>query len=101
MMEVPTMQEKSEQIFFAQPKAHQFEFVDTKKSSQKKRRWLIFWPHIAANQATNSIVATSIITTTSERQIPDLEKFIVLSPIEEKIKLSSVRPSVCKEFLRK
>jgi hypothetical protein len=27
-MEVPTAQEKSEQILFAQPKAHQFKFVD-------------------------------------------------------------------------
>jgi hypothetical protein len=30
-MEVPTAQEKSEQIFFAQPKVHQFKFVDTNK----------------------------------------------------------------------
>ncbi len=31
MMEIPTAQEKSEKIFFAQPKAHQFKFVDTNK----------------------------------------------------------------------
>jgi hypothetical protein len=31
MMEVPTVQEKSEQIFFAQPKAHQNKFVDLNK----------------------------------------------------------------------
>jgi hypothetical protein len=31
MMEVPTAQEKSEQIFFAQPKTHQFKFVDLNK----------------------------------------------------------------------
>jgi hypothetical protein len=31
-MELPTAQEKSEQIFFAQPKAHQFKFADTKKT---------------------------------------------------------------------
>ena len=30
-MEVSTAQEKSEQIFFAQPKAHQFKFADTNK----------------------------------------------------------------------
>jgi hypothetical protein len=30
-MEVPTAQEKSEQIFFAQPKAHQFKFADLNK----------------------------------------------------------------------
>ncbi len=30
-MEIPTAQEKSEQIFFAQPKAHQFKFADTNK----------------------------------------------------------------------
>jgi hypothetical protein len=30
-MKVPTAQEKSEQIFFAQPKAHQFEFADLNK----------------------------------------------------------------------
>jgi hypothetical protein len=32
MMEVPTGQEKSEQIFFAQPKAHQFKFVGLNKT---------------------------------------------------------------------
>ncbi len=32
MMEVPTVQEKSEQIFFKQPKAHQFKFVDLNKT---------------------------------------------------------------------
>jgi hypothetical protein len=31
-MEVPTAQEKSEQIFFAQPKMHQFKFVDLNKT---------------------------------------------------------------------
>jgi hypothetical protein len=31
-MEVPTLQEKSEQIFFAQPKAHQFKFADLNKT---------------------------------------------------------------------
>jgi hypothetical protein len=30
-MEIPTAQEKSEQIFFAQPKVHQFKFADTNK----------------------------------------------------------------------
>jgi hypothetical protein len=30
-MDVPTAQEKSEQIFFAQPKAHQNKFVDLNK----------------------------------------------------------------------
>jgi hypothetical protein len=30
-MEVPTAQEKSEQIFFAQPKAHQFKFAELNK----------------------------------------------------------------------
>jgi hypothetical protein len=31
-MEVPTVQGKSEQIFFVQPKAHQFKFVDLNKT---------------------------------------------------------------------
>jgi hypothetical protein len=31
-MEVPTEQEKSEQIFLAQPKAHQFKFADMNKT---------------------------------------------------------------------
>jgi hypothetical protein len=31
MMEVPMAQEKSDQIFFLQPKAHQFKFVDLNK----------------------------------------------------------------------
>jgi hypothetical protein len=31
MMEVPTAQEKSKQIFFVQPKAHQFKFADLNK----------------------------------------------------------------------
>ncbi len=30
-MELPTAQEKSEQIFFVQPKVHQFKFADTSK----------------------------------------------------------------------
>ncbi len=31
-MEVPTVQEKSEQIFFAQPKVHQNKFADLNKT---------------------------------------------------------------------
>jgi hypothetical protein len=31
-MELPTSQEKSEQIFFMQPKAHQFKFADMNKT---------------------------------------------------------------------
>jgi hypothetical protein len=31
MMEVPTAQEKSEQIFLSQPKMHQFKFADLNK----------------------------------------------------------------------
>jgi hypothetical protein len=31
-MDLPTAQEKSEQIFFAQPKAHQNKFVDLNKT---------------------------------------------------------------------
>jgi hypothetical protein len=81
-MEIHTAQEKSEKIFFVQPKAHQFKFVDTnkmvpmdllklitffkqcqaadiaagvlekiakEKSSQKRRRQLIFPSHVAVN----------------------------------------------------
>jgi hypothetical protein len=32
MVDVPTVQEKSEQIFFAQPKAHQNKFADLNKT---------------------------------------------------------------------
>jgi hypothetical protein len=32
MMEVPMAHEKSEQIFFLQPKAHQFKFLDLNKA---------------------------------------------------------------------
>jgi hypothetical protein len=31
-MELPTAQEKSEQIFFAQPKAHQYKFAERNKT---------------------------------------------------------------------
>jgi hypothetical protein len=95
-MEVPTAQEKSEQIFFTQPKAHQKKFADLNKmvpidpikliaffkqcqatdkssgvleklprigSSQRKRKWLIFLPRVAVNQATSSIDATNIAIT--------------------------------------
>ncbi len=85
MVEIPRAQEKSEQIFFVQPKAHQFKFADRNKtvpmdflrsvkwptkrlaflrrlprteSSQKRRRLLMFLSRVAVNQAT-SIVATS------------------------------------------
>jgi hypothetical protein len=94
-MDVPTAQEKSEQIFFAQPKAHQNKFADLNKtvpanllrmiaflssvkqptrrlaflirlprirSSRRKRKWLIFLPHIAVNQATASIAVTTTAT---------------------------------------
>jgi hypothetical protein len=91
-MEVPTIQEKSDQIFFVQPKAHRFKFAELNKtvptnllkliaffeqcqatnkvagilekiaSSQKKRKRLIFPPRIAVNQTTSRIVATSIAT---------------------------------------
>jgi hypothetical protein len=31
-MKTPTVQEKSEQVFFVQPKVHQFKFVETNKT---------------------------------------------------------------------
>jgi hypothetical protein len=31
-MEIPTAQEKSEQVFFVQPKVHQFKFADTNRT---------------------------------------------------------------------
>ncbi len=88
-------QKKSGQIFFAQPKAHQFKFAETNKtvptdllkliaflssvkrptkrlvflrrsprtrSSQKRRRWLIFLSCAAMKWATSSIFATNIMT---------------------------------------
>ncbi len=40
-MELPTVQEKSKQIFFAQPKAHQFKFAETGKMMTMDPLWLI------------------------------------------------------------
>jgi hypothetical protein len=95
-MEIPTAQEKSEQIFFAQPKAHQFKFIVTNKMVPMDQLKLIAFfeqcqdadkasgilekidkdkkqpkqkktAHLPAarsrDQATSSIVATSITTT--------------------------------------
>jgi hypothetical protein len=51
MMEVPMAQEKSEQIFFLQPKAHQFKFLDLNKAQPTDPLKLIaFFKHC---QATN------------------------------------------------
>ncbi len=41
MMELPTAQDKSEQIFFAQPKVHQFKFADLNKMVPTNRLKLI------------------------------------------------------------
>ncbi len=89
MMDFPTVQEKSEQIFLAQPKAHQFKFVETNKmvpmdplwlmtlfkakqpvtltssrrrNSQRRRRWLISLL-LAAMTQTNSIIVARTGTT--------------------------------------
>jgi hypothetical protein len=40
-MELPTAQEKSEQIFFMQPKEHQFKFVEINKMVTMDLLWLI------------------------------------------------------------
>jgi hypothetical protein len=94
-MDVPTAQEKSEQIFFMQPRAHQNKFANLnktvpsnplrmiaffeqcqatnkvpgildkiakKKSSQRKRKRLIFLPCVAMNQATISIAVLTTAT---------------------------------------
>ncbi len=94
-MDVPTAQEKSEQIFFAQPKAHQNKFANLNKmvpahplrmiaffeqcqatdkvagflirsprirSSQRKRKRLIFLPHVAMSRATASIAVATTAT---------------------------------------
>jgi hypothetical protein len=93
-MDVPTVQEKSEQIFFAQPRAHQKQtwtrqclltrsrwlpssssvrqptrqlaFLRRllRTSSQKKGKWLSFLLHIAVNQATVNIAVVNIATIT-------------------------------------
>ncbi len=49
-MEVPTLQEKSEQIFFAQPKAHQNKFVDLNKMVPKDPIKLIALWAVSGNQ---------------------------------------------------
>jgi hypothetical protein len=41
MMELPTAQKKSKQIFLAQPKAHQFKFMETNKTVTMDLLWLI------------------------------------------------------------
>jgi hypothetical protein len=52
-MEVPTAHKKSEQIFFAQPKAHQFKFADLNKMVPTEPLKLIafFEQHQATNKA--------------------------------------------------
>jgi hypothetical protein len=39
MMDIPTAQEKSEQIFFAQPKAHQKKFAELNKMVRSVLSW--------------------------------------------------------------
>jgi hypothetical protein len=89
-------QEKSEQIFFTQPKLHQNKFDDLNKmvptnllkmiaffehcqaadkaagalkkiakdkKQPKEKKWLIFLPRVAVNQATISTVIVNIVTT--------------------------------------
>jgi hypothetical protein len=53
-MELPTAQEKSKQIFFAQPKTHQFKFAETNKMVPTDLLWLIafFEQCLAANKVT-------------------------------------------------
>jgi hypothetical protein len=53
MMKLPTAQEKSEQIFFTQPKAHMFKFAETNKMVTADPLWLItfFEQCQAANKA--------------------------------------------------
>jgi hypothetical protein len=52
-MEVPTAQEKSEKIFFAQPKAHQFKFADLNKMVPTDQLKLILF--FEQCQATNKV----------------------------------------------
>jgi hypothetical protein len=55
IMEVPTAQEKSERIFFAQPKAHQFKFSDLNKMVPTDPHKIIAF--FEQSQATNKVVA--------------------------------------------
>jgi hypothetical protein len=49
-MDVPMAQEKSEQIFFAQPKAHQNKFADLNKTvPADPLRMIAFFEHCQAN----------------------------------------------------
>ncbi len=40
-MGLPTMQEKSKQVFLAQPKAHKFKFAETNKTVPMDPLWLV------------------------------------------------------------
>ncbi len=56
-MEVPTLQEKSEQIFFAQPKAHQNKFADLNKLVPKDSIKLIaFFEQCQATDKSSGIL---------------------------------------------
>jgi hypothetical protein len=56
-MEVPTTQEKSEQIFFAQPKAHQNKFVDLNKTvPSDPLKMIAFFEHCQAIDTASGVL---------------------------------------------
>jgi hypothetical protein len=56
-MEVPTAQEKSEQIFFAQPKVHQNKFTDlNKKVPTDPIKLIAFFKHCQATDKSSGIL---------------------------------------------
>jgi hypothetical protein len=68
---VPTAQEKSEQIFFAQPKAHQFKFTDLNKMVPTDPLKLIAF--FKQCQATNK-AAGLLETITKDKKQPKKKK---------------------------
>jgi hypothetical protein len=75
-MELPTAQEKSKQIFFAQPKAHQFKFTEKNKTVSTDPLWLIAF----FKQCQTADKAAGILDMIKEKKQPK-EKKIAHLPI--------------------
>ena len=69
-MKLPMTQEKSKQIFLAQPKAHQFKFAETNKMVPTDPLWLVAY----FEQCQTANKAASVLDKLNEKKQPKEKK---------------------------
>jgi hypothetical protein len=86
MMELPTAQEKVEQIFLLQPKVHQFKFAETRKAVPADPLWLVAF----FKQCQTATKVASLLDKLKENKQQRRRKWPILLSLPAKVQTTGI-----------